>query len=96
MPVYVFEAEDGERIEVNGSMKSPPQPPYTRASDGKVFPRRCYGAGVATPAVWSPYLSSRLPRFTEGADGHDAGGRPYIGSQATERNIAARLGMERE
>lgn len=55
MATYVFVAKDGDRIEVEGSMKSPPRFGSTKRRGGKVYRRAIETAPVYVP----PNIRSR-------------------------------------
>ncbi len=92
--IYEYESEDGSIVEI--------QKPVAKADYiGKVIVhegrrvKRIASATSKPTAVWKPYISSRLPRNLEGCQ-CTAQGKPLIATQAQEREVAARLGWERE
>ncbi len=97
--IYEFMTDDGKILEADFSMKNPPKL-------GKVYEVRDEAGEtvkatriMSTPNVqgdnWKPYVSDRLPRNIKGVKCTPKG-KPIIETRQQERNIASKLGYERE
>ena len=92
--IYEYQDKDGSVVEI--------EKPFERADCvGKVIVhkgrrlKRIASSGTSARPVWRPYVSSRLPRHADGCTCTPEG-KPIIETQAQEREVAARLGWERE
>jgi len=97
--IYEFMSDDGEVIEASFPMSNAPKlgsvHTVTNSEGKQVKATRI----MSTPHVqgdnWKPYISNRLPRNIEGVKCTPAG-KPIIETRQQERNIASKLGYERE
>ena len=92
--IYEYEAEDGSIVEIDKPLARCDYVGKVIVHEGRRV-KRVASRGTSSPPVWKPYISSRLPRNLEGCQCTKEG-KPLIGTQAQEREVAARLGWERE
>ncbi len=100
MPMYTFESDDGERLNLSFPMSKAPRIGSTVRRKGKAFTRVVSGgiqisADVANVVHGYPYVSNSLPRNLDGCE-HTDKGKPIIQSREHERSIAARYDYTRE
>jgi len=92
--IYEFLDEDGSLVEVSMPASDAPDIGSVIVHEGRPLTRIASMPHKPT-AMWKPYVSSRLPRNMEGVD-TTPDGKVIVKTQAQERNLASRLGMERE
>ena len=103
MPIYAFLAEDGELREEYFPMEGRPHLGETIDRGGKLFTRIFNGhLSRARDENWLngsayPYVSFALPKNCppEIAKRKDPKGRPIITSKRHEREVAARMNLEK-
>jgi len=92
--IYEFVDERGVLVEVAMPSDDAPDIGAVIERDGRLL-KRIASLPPKPTAIWKPYVSSRLPRNLEGVE-KTKDGKAVVRTQAQERNLAARLGMERE
>tara|TARA_R100000700_G_C3077513_1_gene84769 strand:+ start:71 stop:373 length:303 start_codon:yes stop_codon:yes gene_type:complete len=100
MPVYLFETEDGQRVESFFSSNDVPSIGDKIDIDGITCTRLpsfvLDTAGIARKTHQYPYVSRALPRNMPGVGNYDKQGRPIIRSQQHEKNVAAQHDLVKE
>lgn len=101
MPLYEFMDDAGRVIEAPYSMRNCPElgevvevPDPDRPGE-TVMATRILSNPARPTELWKPYISNALPRNLKGVPCTPSG-KPIVTSQAQEREIASRLGMERD
>ena len=92
--IYEFVDERGVVVELAMPANDAPDIGAVIEHDGRLL-KRIVSMPARPTNIWKPYVSSRLPRNLDGVE-KTKDGKAVVRTQAQERNLAARLGMERE
>lgn len=94
--IYEFRRiEDGAIVEASLPMSQAPDFGQVVVIGGKPCIRIASSPAFVRGDNWKPYVSHRLPRNLKGVK-CDPHGKPIVESRSQEREIAAKLGWERE